>query len=82
MSLQKQIANPRLNYLQRKALHKKLVTLSIVHAEPVANESDFLSKDNNEINNLLNGAKFNLIDPLRVLTLFNKIKSSVRKLAK
>ncbi|KAI6183781.1 DNA-directed RNA polymerase subunit [Aphelenchoides bicaudatus] len=101
MSLQKQIANPRLNYLQRKALHKKLVTLSkgikicpncgfengvvkkavgsflkIVHAEPVANESDFLSKDNNEINNLLNGAKFNLIDPLRVLTLFNKIKSS------
>jgi hypothetical protein len=116
--LQRQIANPRLDYLHRKALHKKLVTLSkginvcsncgfsngktahlelqlicisgvvkkavgsvlkIVHAEPITNENEYTSKDNNELNNLLGNVKFTLLDPLRVLNLFNKIKSSVSR---
>ncbi|KAI6190923.1 DNA-directed RNA polymerase subunit [Aphelenchoides bicaudatus] len=99
-SLRKQIASPRLNYLHRKALHKKLVTLSkgikvcpncgfengvvkkaagsflkIVHGEQIVNVDPFLINDDDEVVNLLNRTT-NFLDPLRVLNLFSKIKSS------
>lgn len=116
--LQRQIANPRLDYLHRKSLHGKLVALSrkvnhcpscsysngelvrlcfylmtfagivkktagyalkIVHAEPTNNiESGEYAQQREfhqtEFPNLIGNFKFIIMDPLRVLNLFHKIK--------
>lgn len=51
--------------------------LKIVHAEPISSERNEYTSNNNDVNSLLPNVKFNLMDPLRVLNLFNKIKTSV-----
>lgn len=52
--------------------------MKIVHAESLGDMSDYVTKDGSgEIHNLIGMAKFSMLDPLRVLNLFRKIKQSV-----
>uniref|UniRef100_A0A914IDK2 DNA-directed RNA polymerase subunit n=1 Tax=Globodera rostochiensis TaxID=31243 RepID=A0A914IDK2_GLORO len=109
-ALLRQALTPNLDYLRKKALHKRMLALSkkctlcahcgllngvvkkavgailkIAHAEPIGPETvtDFVNAQQRgsgaegerqrEVGQLMGSAKYNLLDPLKVLDIFRKI---------